>query len=249
MTPLCTTDQISNWSVLAEGINYSITLACWASVYLSVTAYRETKLRERLVTEWQAMAQEAHLRALRSQIRPHFLFNALNAVSSLLVADRSGEAQVMLHRLKQLISAMLQPGGGHLTTMDSELHFLDHFLGIQRTRFGPLLNFEEHIGNGVRDCIVPRWFLVPVVENAVKYGLAEDGESAPVRLAVQATNSTLEITIANSLVRNEAKGFGTGLDTTDALLRAVYGDKASLTIRRQPDLFIVTITIPAVKDV
>lgn len=249
LTRVCKDDLLNSWSVLAEGIDYAVALACWALIYFAVKSYLDVRLRARQVMKAQELAREAQLRALRSQIQPHFLFNALNAVSSLLLIDRTDEAQLMLRSLSELILAMLKTGESHLTTMETELGFLENYLGIQRTRFGESLELRLSVGPGVRECSVPRWILIPLVENAVKYGLRDSIEGAPIELDFEVRGKTLRIYIANALNNTPRAGFGTGLKTTRSLLHAAYGERATLNARHEDNLFAVEILMPATRSV
>ncbi|WP_263356762.1 sensor histidine kinase [Acidicapsa ligni] len=237
-------------SLLAEGVDYAILLGCWCVFYFGCKSFLEVRRNEELLQRVQVLARESQLKALRSQIHPHFLFNALNAVSSLVVAGRSEEARMMIQRLDELLGAMLDSQEDHLTDVSTELYYAKQYLEIQRVRFDDSLSVEFDIQLGIETFRVPRWFLLPLLENAVRYGLPASDKGAPVRLSMRQRNEVLLVTIRNMLPREEDEhresGFGIGLRNIHELLRTIYGDFASLSIERIHGVFVLAIELPKV---
>ena len=129
----------------------------------------------------ERLSSEARLEALRLQLDPHFLFNALNTVSAQLEADPR-LARRMLEHLGDLLRLTLDSGGRTFVPLDDELSFLDHYLAIQRIRFGSRLRVEQSIDGPARRALVPSLSLQPLVENAIRHGLsarASGGGSTP----------------------------------------------------------------------
>jgi Histidine kinase len=242
--------QITVRSLLAEGVDYATLLGSWCVFYFGGKSFLEVRRNEQLLQRVQVLAKESQLKALRSQIHPHFLFNALNAISSLVVAGCMEEACLTIRRLDELLGAMLDSQEDHLTDVSTELRYAKQYLEVQRTRFGDGLSIEFDIQTGIETFRVPRWFLLPLLENAVRYGLSTPDEGAPVRLSMRLRNEVLLVTMRNMLPRegdeHRERGFGIGLRNTQELLRTIYGDFASLSIERIHGVFILAIELPEV---
>jgi hypothetical protein len=240
--------QISLHDLLGGSDNYSIPLACWCILYFVTKSYFEVKDKERLVQEAKLLARDAQLKALRSQIRPHFLFNSLNAVSSLVVIGEPDKARRMLEQLNELFGAMLSLTDDQLVDLATELNHVEQYFAIQKVRYGEHLKYEFDVTADTRNVLVPQWFLLPIIENSVKYGLFEDGVPTPVRLSVKAKEETLVIVSQNAKSRDgnfpRDGGFGIGLDNTRRLLRVVYGERASLSIVDNEHSFSLVMELP-----
>jgi hypothetical protein len=243
--------QISLHDLVGGSDNYSIPLACWCILYFSIKSYFEVRDKERLVREAKIIAGEAQLKALRSQIRPHFLFNSLNAVSSLVVIGQPDQALRMLEQLKDLFGAMLSSTDDHLTDLATELSHVEQYFAIQKVRYGEHLKYELDITADTRSYAVPQWFLLPIIENSVRYGLFEDGVATPVRLSVKAKKETLVIVSENAKSKDRYfsadGGFGIGLDNTRRLLHVIYGNRASLSIIDNQYSFSLVMELPRVQ--
>jgi LytS/YehU family sensor histidine kinase len=196
--------------------------------------------------ETEARLREAQLGLLRAQLQPHFLFNALNAISE-LVHENPERADRMIGRLSELLRAAFEAGDRHLTTLDAELGLVDHYLAIQRVRFGDRLRVETHVPDDCRRVEVPQLFLQPLVENAVVHGLSPRVEGGSIRIAVERRGSTLVVTVEDDGVgvgAQPAPG-GIGLSNSRARLRSLYGDAASIELgARQSGGTMVTVTLP-----
>jgi two-component sensor histidine kinase len=169
------------------------------------------------------------LDALRSQLRPHFLFNTLNAISVLARQDPD-KAQQMLLRLSSLLRRSLDETA-HEVPLRQELAFLDDYLDIQRVRFGDKLQVRMDIDPAVMDVRVPVFLLQPLVENSLQHGVADDGSSF---VAIDATerDGTLLLLLTDDGVRAASPGakVGVGLGNTRSRLEHLYGGRASIEV-------------------
>lgn len=184
----------------------------------------------RLATE---LAQ-SRLQALKSQMQPHFLFNTLHTIVTLLDEDKLS-AEDMLLRLSDLLRAFLEDYDGQEISLRRELALLDLYLGIQRTRFKDRLTTQIYIAPDTLDCAVPSLILQPIVENAIRHGIGQRvgadciqiesrREGDTLCLDVRNRNSTLEAGPADSA------GHGIGMSNTRLRLRELYGDAAQVRL-------------------
>lgn len=198
--------------------------------------YLEGRLREAEALERAAkletQATEAKLQALRMELNPHFLFNALNSVTALVEEDRTTEAERMLHRLSHLMRVTLRRGRRRHVDLAQELEFIERYLDIERIRFGEWLTVEVAVDDIIRDAMVPPMVLQPLVENAVRYGASRTRGPSSIRIDGAAENGRIRLT-----VRDDGPGpptplqEGTGLRNLRERL-TLYGDDASLSVRR-----------------
>jgi LytS/YehU family sensor histidine kinase len=204
----------------------------------------------------EAELARSQLDALRSQLRPHFLFNTLNAISTLTVEDPE-KARRMLLRLGSLLRRSLDEEQ-HEVSLEQELGFLLEYLEIQRVRFGDRLVVQVEIDPAASPARVPVLFLQPLVENAIEHGGSDRPGGTSIVVRASRHDGTLRLT-----VEDDGAGPGTvpspvegiGLRNTRERLRKLYGDRASLALRpARPDQpgaggARVEITIPFVPGV
>lgn len=191
-------------------------------------------------------AQEAQLAALRFQINPHFLFNSLNAVSSLVTCGRAEEAQAVVSRLAAFFRETLQRPPTELVTLEEECDFLAAYLDIERIRFGDRLAVDIELPLALRHAQVPHLLLQPLAENAVKHAVAVS--RGPVRIAIAARRlgDGLEIAVRDDGPGAAAAthGAGMGLTIVAQRLLALYGEAARLEAQRTGRGFCAAIRMP-----
>jgi len=203
--------------------------------------------RERSLAAALARAQEAQLAALRFQINPHFLFNALNAVTSLIGAGRNAEAGAVVQRLADFFRASLTTSPGAFTQLDEELDIVSSYLEIEAARFGPRLVVEIEAPDELADALVPPFLVQPLVENAIKHGVARS--KRPVRVTVSAEAEGEQLRLA---VRDDgeagggppAAGAGVGLENVAQRLGVLFGDRGELRTRRLENGYLAEIRLP-----
>jgi two-component sensor histidine kinase len=210
---------------------------------------RRAKDRERRETELVSRLTQARLQALRMQLNPHFLFNTLNSIAS-LVYDQPRAADEMIGSLSELLRLTLSASDRQEITLREELRFLDQYLFIEQTRFGERLRIEKNIEPAALDTTVPILLLQPIVENAVKHGI--ESQLAPGVIGIEAQRSgdilRLRVTDNGRGPANTADGKlkeGVGLGNTRARLRELYGERGTLDFRaREGGGALVEIQIP-----
>jgi two-component system LytT family sensor kinase len=197
--------------------------------------YVERRLR---ASELERQLSEARLHALEAQLRPHFLFNALHTVASLV---RSGEPDLAVRtiaRLGELLRSLLSDGGGQEIPLRDELAFVGRYLEVERARFGDRLATRVDADAAVLDALVPRFVLQPLVENAVRHGVEPYDAAGRVEVRAARAGGVLRLEVLDSgpgpaPAQDRARP-GVGLANTRARLRQLYGDAARLDLAPAP---------------
>jgi two-component system, LytTR family, sensor histidine kinase AlgZ len=230
-------------ALFAAGVLLYFLYAALHYVLLSLEATREAERRE---AQMQILAREAELAALKAQIQPHFLFNSLNSISSLAGSDPP-RAQEMCVRLADFLRKSLAVGETPSIAMGEELALSRAYLSVEELRFGPRLAFEEDLDERGGRCMVPPLLLQPLVENAIRHGIATCVEGGTVRLAVRFAAGRLRILVENPYdPESPARaGVGMGLANVRKRLAARYGSEALFAAKRLKDRFLVVISVPA----
>jgi two-component system, LytTR family, sensor kinase len=200
------------------------------SAYLAFSYSITVQEQERHAAELTVKAQEAQVRALRYQINPHFLFNTLNAIAA-LVRDSPAKAEEMVVRLSDFFRRSLAVNPMEDVTLLEEVDIQRLYLEIERTRFPDRLRFDVALDAGSAEARVPALLLQPLVENAVKHGVARSEGPICVRIRARLDGPVLEIVVENDAVAGGADSGGekVGLRNVAERLRSRFGDEASLT--------------------
>ncbi|WP_426754013.1 sensor histidine kinase [Myxococcus sp. Y35] len=209
---------------------------------------RRAHVRQRRADQLQAQLAEARLQALASQLRPHFLFNALNAVASLVQSDPDA-AERMLARLGDLLRHSLESHGRQEVTLREELDALAPYLDIERTRFGPRLQVDWRLAPDVLDARVPFLALQPLVENAIRHGLAPRAEPGRIEITAEQEGDALRLSVRDNGVGpppvSPTRSGGVGLSNLRARLATLYGARARLELRPEtPHGAVVELRVP-----
>jgi two-component system, LytTR family, sensor kinase len=201
---------------------------------------------ERNAAELKTQLVEAQMSALKAQLRPHFLFNALNAVMVLVRQQKNRDAEETLTRLSDLLRAVLEDVEVQEVSLERELEFVELYLAIEQVRFQDRLRIRISAGPDARDAAVPHMLLQPVVENAIRHGIGRSSAAGKIDITAQRDGDTLRIE-----VRDDGPGIGTpspagiGLSNTRARLRQLYGDAAHLSLENAaPTGAIAAIDLP-----
>ena len=164
------------------------------ALVLHYTELQQSRLRE---AEAARFAREAQLRALQYQLQPHFLFNTLNSISSLVADGRGADATRMLARLGDLLRDSLERSDAREVTLAEELATTGHYLDIEKARLGRRLRVDTRIGPGVLQALVPPLLLQPLVENAIRHGIAPRLDGGLLALHVEGVEGQLRIELRN----------------------------------------------------
>jgi two-component system, LytTR family, sensor histidine kinase AlgZ len=201
---------------------------------------------ERRVLASQVAAREAELRALRAQLNPHFLFNSLNSISALAGSDPES-ARRMCQLLGEFLRASLGLGARERVKLAEELALAESYLSVEQVRFGPRLSFEKEVEGAAGECLVPPLLIQPLIENAVKHGIADRVEGGLVRVHARLRGGLLEVTVENP--RDPAapprRGQGLGLQNVRQRLAALDPQFTRVEVLRGEHAFKVTLELPA----
>jgi signal transduction histidine kinase len=203
----------------------------------AVHFYRRYRERERRALCLESNLTKARLHALQAQLQPHFLFNTLNAIVTLLRRDpRAAENTLM--SLSDLLRLALSRSQEQEIPLRDELLFLERYIQIQQTRFGERLAFETNVEGTALDCLVPTLMLQPLVENAVQHGIEPAGSAGMVRVLGRREEGRLIIEVADNgagLGANESANGGIGLSNLRQRLSGLYGADHTLDISSPPE--------------
>lgn len=218
-----------------------------ASVWL-VGASIDLVEKERRLVEAESETQKATLRALRSQIHPHFLFNALNAAASLVSTQRNHEAEELIVRLSDFFRSSLSGEREPMISLSEEFDTLDAYLQIERIRFPDRLEVSLECPSDLAETRIPSFLLQPLVENAIKHAVA--ASSTPVHVSVRAlrAHGRLKLQVedegAGPKHENLAKGEGVGLRNVSERLRVIFGADADVRAAHTVRGFRVDLDLP-----
>ncbi|MBI5444106.1 MAG: histidine kinase, partial [Deltaproteobacteria bacterium] len=195
-------------------------------------ARREEEL---LAARLASQLAEARLALLQRQIHPHFLFNALQAISTLLHRDPA-TADGLLVRLSALLRAMLENASGQTLSLRSELELTRKYLDIEQVRFGDRLRVEWSVDESVLDCQVPSLVVLPLVENAIRHGLSTKVGPGRLTISARPEGASLLLTVQDDgLGATFPLQDGVGIANTRERLEAMYRGRASLEVDTVPD--------------
>ena len=230
-------------ALFAVGILLYVVAAALNFVLLALEAARDAERRE---AELAILARDAELAALKAQIRPHFLFNSLNAISGLAGTDPE-RAREMCLRLAEFLRRSLAVGERASIPVSEELALSRAYLSVEELRFGPRLLVEEDLDERGDPCLVPPLLLQPLVENAVRHGIASRLEGGTVRVGVRCAAGRLRILVENPLDPDAPArpGVGIGLANVRRRLAARWGGEALFAAKRVDDRYLVVISVPA----
>src|SRR2546429_482997 len=209
-------------------------------------AMEDSRQAEAQAVESRVLARDAELKALKAQINPHFLFNSLNSISALTSIDPA-RARDMCVLLGDFLRLTLGLGEKTSVRFTEELDLLQKYMAIEKVRFGTRLTMLEEIQEESKSCLLPPLLLQPLVENAVKHGIASLPEGGQVRVAAQHQNGRLAILVENSWDPDSPprRSGGRGLKNVQLRLEARYGKDASLHVNNEGELFQVSLSLPA----
>ncbi len=202
-------------------------LFIWCSLYFSVKQWQQSSQERERLGRAESEVREARLLALRYQLNPHFLFNSLNTVSTLVVVGNARAATQMLAQIGDLLRTSLDSELTAEVPLSRELALTEEYLAIEQTRLGERLQIDMAVPLETRDALVPSMLLQPLVENAVRYGVAPFGEGGWIAIRSALHAGRLRIVIENSGRRGEngqkRNENGIGLGNTADRLKTLYG--------------------------
>jgi hypothetical protein len=230
-------------AVVAGGALVYLLAVSFHYVLLGVDATRRAEQRS---IELSMLAREAELRALRAQVHPHFLFNSLNSIAALVSTDPA-QAREMCVLLAEFFRRTLALGDKPGVALEEELAVARTYLAIEAMRLGTRLSVDEQVDEAARGCRLPPLLLQPLVENAIRHGIATCPEGGVLRIEARRDGDRVHIRVENPFDPEAPPrpGVGVGLANVRQRLRAGYGERATIDARRSEDRFRVAISMPA----
>lgn len=236
-TQVAKTQQVASWllTTIPWGtFMYFTTLGCMHAFAYFV----EAKEREAQAARLAAQVAEARLGALRMQLHPHFLFNSLNAITVLVRDQDTAAAGRMLDLLSDVLRQVLRSDKAHEVSLDTELRFIERYLAIEQVRFSDRLRVRFDVDDELLDATVPEFVLQPLVENALRHGIAKRADGGVVEIAARREGDSLVLSVtdngpdpdASPATRSEP-GNGLGLANVRERLATLYGARGRLELR------------------
>jgi two-component system, LytTR family, sensor kinase len=188
---------------------------------------RRVRTQERERYEYQHALAASELQVLKMQLHPHFLFNTLHGIVTLVESDPQNAAAMIL-KLSNLLRTSLDRTNSDLAPFEDELKFVGDYLDLEKMRFGSRLRTEWQIAPETRRMLVPQMILQPLVENAIQHGISSSREAGWIEIAANEGNGKLTIRLRNSVGDATSNGTGVGLRSAEARLKYLYAGDATL---------------------
>lgn len=237
--------NLLSWDAMRFYDQYLITVA----VYYIIRYFESLQQEEKEKAELALKNKEMELSLLRSQINPHFLFNTLNSISTLISTSKE-KARKVITQLSDVFRYALDSHSGDRVRLIHELDFIENYIKIQQVRFGDRLKFEMDVEPTCLSVGIPPMILQPLVENSVKYGIAPKDDGGTIHLIVQRREEGIYFEIKddglgiNAKKVLDGKSTGVGLKNSDKRLRSIYGKYAGLHINARKDGYTVSFILP-----
>ncbi|MBX7249110.1 MAG: histidine kinase [Caulobacteraceae bacterium] len=237
------------WGTVAvlNAQSYMWVFITWSAIYLSLEYSRRLRENQVRLIEAQALAADAQNRMLRYQINPHFLFNTLNALSSLVLQKRTERAEQMLLALSGFLRYSLARSPDEAVPLREEAQAQEEYLRIEQARFGERLRFVRRIDADVEQVLVPSLILQPLIENAVKYAVAPTSDPVTIELIARREADRVEIRVCDDGCGASvtAPSLGVGLENVQRRLDVAYAGQAYFTHgKAEPRGYCACILIP-----
>ncbi len=211
-------------------------LLCWSGLYFGIKYYETLQNQREAALQASALAQEAQVKMLRYQLNPHFLFNTLNAISTLILDGQGKVANQAVGRLSEFLRHTLDQDPMKKVTLRDELHALDLYLGIEKLRFGDRLRLEFDVDDAAQAALVPSLILQPLIENALKHAIGPREEGGRLRIEAHTDQRVLRLVVQDDgpglpVGVNLGEGRGVGFRNTRERLAVLYGEHQKLAVR------------------
>jgi two-component system LytT family sensor kinase len=241
------TEKCEPWKLMGwfeAMVSYTYLILAWVFLYITLRYYRALQQQSRQVLAATAMAHQAQLKMLRYQLNPHFLFNTLNAISTLILDRSNDTANRMVQSLSAFLRHSLDSDPMQRVTFKQELDALRLYLDIEKVRFAERLRIDYRIEPECYSALLPSLLLQPLIENAIKYAVAKRVEGGRLEISASRDGDMLEIRVADDgpgsplfdggeLPLTASNGHGVGLVNTRERLKVLYGERQSFIARNR----------------
>lgn len=238
--------------ILDSSIRWYFFFAVWAALYVAFGYANEMRAVERRANHFRMEAKNAQLRALHYQVNPHFLFNTLNSLSTLVLKGSKSEAETMIMNLSSFLRSSLAVDPEQLVSLDEEIALQQLYLDIEQARFPDRLQVEVSMPDELKHACVPVLILQPIIENAIKYGVSPSKGRIAIRLQASAEYGLLLLRVENDVDPKApvpASGTGLGLGNVRERLLTRYGPTAGCEWGKSDNGgFVVSLWLPLARD-
>jgi two-component system, LytTR family, sensor kinase len=242
--------KLLKWEGLHIHDQYIIIIA----VYYVIRYFQSQQKQEHEKSELNIKNREMQISLLKSQINPHFLFNTLNSINTLIGSSKE-QARRVITQLSDIFRYALDSHGDQMVRLIHELDFIDNYIRIQQVRFGDRLKFVKQVDFSCLSVRIPPMILQPLVENSVKYGIAPKDEGGTIVLTIKRFNNMIFFEVKDDGLGSNAKkvmdgsSSGVGLKNTDQRLKSIFGAGSGLRIRSNEWGYSVSFFIPFQEEV
>jgi two-component system, LytTR family, sensor kinase len=237
------------WEYLALAFIDFYVLTAWSGAYFGISYYLMSQQQQQRMLELTAEAHGAQLKMLRYQLNPHFLFNTLNSISTLVLVKDAVRANAMLERLSKFLRATLAEDPGQTVSIAQDMETLQLYLDIERMRFQDRLRVICEVDPGAASTRVPALLLQPLVENAIKYAVAPSEDGATITVRAERIGQRIRLTVADTgpgMPTSALMQRGVGIANTRERLTQLYGDDQRMLISsNDPHGVVIAIDLPA----
>ena len=231
------------------GYSYFL-LLFWSGLYFGIKFYQLLQEETQRTIQAESRAHQSQLRMLRYQLNPHFLFNTLNAVSTLILAREPDAANAVLGKLSHFLRSSIDDDPVQKVRLDREIATTKLYLDIEKVRFAERLKIDVQVDDDAAGALIPNLILQPLVENSIKYAIAakEDGGTINIHGAIEANHLVLSVRDDGPGMQLDSAGApqatGVGLNNTLERLQELYGDAASCTFANRDPGVEIGIRLP-----
>ncbi|GAP75147.1 Sensor histidine kinase YehU [Pseudoalteromonas sp. THAF3] len=239
-----------------QGLDAVYIILCWSGLYFGIKYYQLLQGERQKALKANTMAHEAQLKMLRYQLNPHFLFNTLNAISTLILVEENKDANKMVSRLSDFLRYTLNTDPIKKVPLEQEIHALSLYLEIERVRFDDRLAVDMQVSDEASHALVPSLILQPLIENSLKYAIAQMTQGGVISIKAQVFANELLLEVSDNGPGAELKdgqlvnATGVGVANTKDRLKTLYENNYSFVLSgNTPTGLTVNIRIPYEKAV
>ncbi|NCP65294.1 MAG: sensor histidine kinase [Paraglaciecola sp.] len=256
--------NVNNWEIYKKGyrpdewymyfyntVDALIVMGCWTGAYFGIKNYQMLLKEKQNVLRASSMAHQAQIKMLRYQLNPHFLFNTLNAISTLILMKENKTADAMVSRLSDFLRYSLDKDPIKRVPLFQEIKVLELYLDIEKVRFEDRLQVDWDIQDKAKMALVPSLILQPIIENSIKYAIAKLQQGGQIKISARTYGKDLVLEVGDNgplvdLVEEQLfRTNGVGLSNIKERLQSLYGDDYAFVIsQNQPSGMKVTIRLP-----
>lgn len=229
--------------------NLSSVILLWALIYFSVHYFENYKRAEIESYIWEAAVKDYELKTLKSQLNPHFMFNAMNSIRALIEEDPDN-AKTALTKLSNILRYSLKIERNEVVPLEEEMQTVADYLALESIRFEERLRYELKIDPASAKIEIPPMMIQTLVENGIKHGISKITEGGKISVCSFISDSELHIKIINTgnIDQEIKKTKGFGIDNTKHRLNLLYGEKAKFTIRQLSGEVVAELILPAIRQ-